>query len=78
MKKLVMMMLLSTFCFTTFAIEMPYQDTTRQKQDTTKKRMEKKSPAKKSTKKKGWPAKNDTLKRTDPRPDTTMRPPQNQ
>ncbi|RAJ24573.1 hypothetical protein LY11_04434 [Pedobacter cryoconitis] len=70
-----MMLLLCAFCFTTFA--MPQQDTTKQRQDTTKKRMDKKSPAgKKTTKKKGWPA-NDTLKRTDQRSDTTMKPPQN-
>jgi len=76
MKKLLMVMMLCTFGFATFTIGMPQQDTSRQKQDTTKKRTDKKSPQKKTTKKKGWPA-NDTLKRTDRRSDTTMRPPQN-
>ncbi|WP_367868540.1 hypothetical protein [Pedobacter sp. WC2423] len=71
MKRLFMMMLFSTFCWTAFAISTPQQDTTRRKQDTTRQRQDttsqkqttkKNSSNKKMTKKKGW-SKRDTLNR---------------
>lgn len=68
MKKLMMMLALGTFCLTASANVGFWQDTTKTKQDTTKKHHGKKSHDKKKDKDK---SKQDTTKR-----DTTTRPPQ--
>lgn len=69
MKKLIMTLLLASFCCATFAIESPQQDTTKRRQDTTKRqpvKSKKKHPGKDSTQK-------DTVKRKTG--DTTRRIP---
>lgn len=63
MKKLMITLLLTGFCWTAFAMEMPRQDTTRRQQDTTKRH-----PAKSKVGKKKSPG-----KKGEKRPDTSSR-----
>jgi hypothetical protein len=73
MKKLLMMLILSGFCFSASATEVLHQDTTT-RQDTTKRQIKKKTIGKtKNMKKKNW-SKKDSLKNKDQRTDTTTRP----
>lgn len=76
MKKLMMTMLLSAFCWTAFASNLPWQDTTKKRQDTTKKHVKKASPVHKKTKK-DWSKKRDTMNKKDRKPDSTLKPPVN-
>lgn len=77
MKRLLMTMLLGAFCWTASAMDGPQQDTTKNRQDTTKKHMKKKSPADKKNKKKDWSKKQDSLKKNPRKIDTITPPPQN-
>lgn len=65
MKRLFITLLLTAFCWTAFAFNLPGQDTTRKHQDTTKKQDPKKSKTsnKKKTQSKKWPVKHDNTNR---------------
>jgi hypothetical protein len=75
MKKLMMILMLSAFCLSASANEVLQQDTTKTRQDTTRKHGSKNSPAHKKPMKKNG-SKQDTLKRNGQRRDTTVTPPQ--
>lgn len=64
MKNLIIVFMLTAFCWSAFAVDLPRQDTTRRLQDTTKRHHPKKSgtPKKKMSNKKNKPKK-DTLNR---------------
>jgi hypothetical protein len=72
MKKLLITLLLTAFCWSAFATMSPPQDTTRKKQDTTKKH-----PVKSKMKKKKFPGKDTTHRDSTRRKpgDTTKRVP---
>jgi Flp pilus assembly protein TadB len=74
MKKLLMILTLSAFCFSASAMQSPQQDKTKTSQDSTKKQMKKKSATKTKGMKKKNSSKRDSLKNTDRRTDTTTRP----
>lgn len=59
MKNLIIALMLTAFCCSAFAVDLPRQDTTRRPQDTTKRHHPKKS----GTPKKKMPKKKDTLNR---------------
>ena len=74
MKKLLMILMMSAFCFSASAIDVPQQDTTKTSKDSTKKQMKKKPTSKTKSMKKKSSSKKDSLKNKDNRTDTTMRP----
>ncbi|KEQ28160.1 hypothetical protein [Pedobacter antarcticus] len=64
MKKSLITLLLTAFCWTAFAMSVPQQDTTRKKQDTTKRHDQKKKSKMKNQSKKDSTWKDSTKRKT--------------
>jgi Flp pilus assembly protein TadB len=74
MKKSLLTLLMTAFCFAAFAMEVPQQDTTKVKQQHSKKSSQKSTGKKSKNWKKSDSSKRDTMNNKTGRMDSTVRP----